>query len=77
MGREAPHPTLKDRRVTELKLEVADLVFFWPSIPFGAADALCGGIMHTFGRLTSMWAVVLGLAELCKGVCNLRLLKPQ
>ena len=33
-----------------MDLEVTDLVFFGPRVPFFAADALWAGVMHTSGH---------------------------
>ena len=41
-----------------------DLVLFGSRIPFCAADALWGGVTHTFGQISEHGAVFLGLGEL-------------
>ena len=37
---------------SNLDLDITDLVFFGPRIPFCSADSLWGGVTHTFGQVS-------------------------
>ena len=69
------HTIFKDRQVTDL--DVTDLVFFGPRIPFCAPGALRGSVTPFSRSLVKHLSSVLGQTELCHEVQNPGPQKPQ